>query len=126
MMGVNAIRSMSRRVASLCALLCKLGGGLALTGFHYSAVTQTMTSMPESPSKYFWSTGYAWGVCRQNAGGSGRSEVCGGSVTITRLHFPMGAISHCRHHHFAKGEKLQCKWNTHPVESENPSNLSSL
>ena len=35
---------------------------LALTGFQYSAVTKTM-ALTERPGRYFWSTGYAWGIC---------------------------------------------------------------
>jgi non-lysosomal glucosylceramidase len=34
---------------------------LALSGFHYSAVDQTM-SITSNPGKYFWSNGYAWGT----------------------------------------------------------------
>ena len=34
---------------------------LALTGFHYSAVTREM-SLAGKPGKLFWSTGYAWGT----------------------------------------------------------------
>jgi uncharacterized protein (DUF608 family) len=35
---------------------------LALTGFHYSAVTQTMT-FDAVEGTHFWSTGHAWGTC---------------------------------------------------------------
>lgn len=35
---------------------------LAWTGFHYSAVTQTMTLAPRAGT-HFWSTGHAWGTC---------------------------------------------------------------
>jgi uncharacterized protein (DUF608 family) len=35
---------------------------LALSGFHYTAVDQTMTFDP-IPGTHFWSTGYAWGLC---------------------------------------------------------------
>jgi uncharacterized protein (DUF608 family) len=39
---------------------------LALTGFHYSAVTQTLkVKAAEQPSKYFWSTGFAYGTLQQ-------------------------------------------------------------
>jgi uncharacterized protein (DUF608 family) len=34
---------------------------LALSGFHYSAVTKTM-SVTGRPGHYFWSNGYAWGT----------------------------------------------------------------
>ena len=36
-------------------------GGLALTGFHYSGVTKTMT-FDAHVGTYFWSNGYAWGT----------------------------------------------------------------
>ena len=35
---------------------------LALTGFHYSAVTGAMT-FRAATGRHFWSTGYAWGTC---------------------------------------------------------------
>jgi uncharacterized protein (DUF608 family) len=39
---------------------------LALTGFHYSAVDQSIEFAPtRRTSEVFWSTGYAWGACRQ-------------------------------------------------------------
>ncbi|MBN1876406.1 MAG: hypothetical protein JXA33_19435 [Anaerolineae bacterium] len=37
---------------------------LALTGFHYSAITQTMTFKAQAGT-FFWANGYAWGTCRQ-------------------------------------------------------------
>jgi non-lysosomal glucosylceramidase len=36
---------------------------VALTGFHYSGVTQTM-EFAAREGKHFWSNGYAWGACR--------------------------------------------------------------
>jgi uncharacterized protein (DUF608 family) len=35
---------------------------VALTGFHYSAVTKSMT-FTSKPGTYFWSNGYSWGTC---------------------------------------------------------------
>jgi hypothetical protein len=46
---------------------------LALTGFQYSAVEQTMT-LRVSPGTHFWSTGRAFGVCRVSAVGQ-RTEM---------------------------------------------------
>ena len=43
---------------------------LALTGFNYSAVTKTMT-LTARPGRYFWSTGFAWGVCVVSRAGEG-------------------------------------------------------
>lgn len=42
---------------------------LALTGFHYSAVTKTLrfASSP-TPCRWFWSNGSAWGLCEQTPG----------------------------------------------------------
>lgn len=42
---------------------------LALTGFHYSAVTQTLEfAASATPCRWFWSTGSAWGMCEQSPG----------------------------------------------------------
>jgi len=42
---------------------------LALTGFHYSAVTQTLRfAASPTPCRWFWSTGTAWGLCEQTPG----------------------------------------------------------
>ncbi len=35
---------------------------LALTGFHYSGVTRTLT-FAANPGRHFWSNGHAWGTC---------------------------------------------------------------
>ncbi len=60
---------------------------LALTGFHYSAVTKTMT-LTDRPGRYFWSTGYAWGVCAVSRTGEQLQaglNVLHGSLTLSRL-----------------------------------------
>ena len=42
---------------------------LALTGFHYSAVTRTLRfAASPAPCRWFWSTGLAWGTCEQIPG----------------------------------------------------------
>jgi uncharacterized protein (DUF608 family) len=38
------------------------GALLALTGFHYSGVDNSMTMKPQDGT-FFWSNGYAWGTC---------------------------------------------------------------
>ncbi|MBM3263040.1 MAG: hypothetical protein FJY97_06380 [candidate division Zixibacteria bacterium] len=43
---------------------------LALSGFHYSAVTGVMT-FTTKPGRYFWSTGHGWGTCEIGAKGKG-------------------------------------------------------
>ena len=50
---------------------------LALTGFHYSAVTREMRFGP-APGRHFWSNGYAWGRC--TIAGDARK---GWTVTLT-------------------------------------------
>ena len=60
---------------------------LALTGFHYSAVTKTMT-LTDRLGRYFWSTGYAWGVCEVSRTGEqlqARLNVLHGSLTLSSL-----------------------------------------
>jgi len=54
---------------------------LALTGFHYSAVTQTLrfAASPE-PCRWFWSSGSAWGTCQQTPG-AGEVRV---TLTVTQ------------------------------------------
>ena len=60
---------------------------LAWTGFHYSAVEGRM-SFAARPGTHFWSTGYAWGTCRQERiDGGMRVElcVCGGELALQRF-----------------------------------------
>jgi hypothetical protein len=62
---------------------------LALTGFQYSAVTGVMEfAGAKKPVTWFWSTGDAWGTCRQTPRG-GRTEVVlrveGGTLRLTEL-----------------------------------------
>lgn len=56
---------------------------LALTGFHYSAVTRTMT-FTASDGTYFWSTGDAWGTCTIT-GQQGDLKVLCGRVEVETL-----------------------------------------
>lgn len=72
----------ARAMASWAAIL-------ALSGFHYSAATATLTfrSTPER-SRMFWSTGYAWGTFAQTPGETGtiaEVAVLGGRLEIRRL-----------------------------------------
>ncbi len=49
---------------------------LALTGFHYDAVTETMTfARMQKAGVWFWSNGSAWGTCEQSPDGGGRVQV---------------------------------------------------
>jgi len=54
---------------------------IALTGFHYSGVTATLTfAGAERHTRMFWSTGDAWGTCEQ------RPTRSGTAVRLTVLH----------------------------------------
>jgi hypothetical protein len=65
------------------------GAVLALTGFHYSGVTGTMRFAPvERPTRWFWSTGDAWGTVElapDDTGITARLQVLGGSVFLRHL-----------------------------------------
>ena len=50
------------------------GAVLASSGFHYSAIDQSM-SFSRFDGSHFWSTGYAWGICSQSSSN--------GSTTVT-------------------------------------------
>jgi uncharacterized protein (DUF608 family) len=57
---------------------------LALTGFHYSAVTETMT-FNAIEGQHFWSNGHAWGTCEIKANKSGVSvilDILGGELKL--------------------------------------------
>jgi len=54
---------------------------LALTGFHYSGVEQSITfAAADAPTQWFWSNGSAWGTIEQQPGADGIA------VTLTVLH----------------------------------------
>ncbi len=56
---------------------------LALTGFHYSAISKTM-SFGAADGTYFWSTGDAWGTCTIS-NGKGEIDVLHGTVDVDRV-----------------------------------------
>ena len=69
---------------------------LALTGFHYDAVAQTLRfrSSPE-PCQWFWSNGSAWGTCRQKPVESGTEvtvQVMFGELKLKRLELSQGGV----------------------------------
>ena len=72
----------ARAMASWAAIL-------ALTGFHYSAVDQTIRfAAPSDARQHFWSTGYGWGTCKLNPNGAGCDvafTVLGGEVQFAEL-----------------------------------------
>ena len=61
----------------------------ALTGFHYSAVTRTMTfAAAPKPTTWFWSTGAAWGTVRQRPTRNGievKLSVLRGRLEVSEL-----------------------------------------
>ena len=57
---------------------------LALSGFHYSAVSGVLTYGSGSGTD-FWSTGDAWGTVRIDAKNEVTLEVLGGEITLSRL-----------------------------------------
>ena len=70
----------ARAMASWAALL-------ALTGFHYSGVERCITFAP-ARGPVFWSTGDAWGRCRQAAEDAGTRveiEVLGGKLALASV-----------------------------------------
>jgi uncharacterized protein (DUF608 family) len=62
---------------------------LALSGFHYSAVSATITFTAQTtPNQLFWSNGNAWGICRQTQLGKGvqvEIEVKDGEIALQVL-----------------------------------------
>ena len=56
-------------------------GILALSEFHYSGVTKSMT-ITAKPGSYFWSNGYAWGTCRVE-GKQATLQVIHGSLPLS-------------------------------------------
>ena len=68
------------------------GSILALTGFHYSGITQTMT-FAAKPGQHFWSNGYAWGTCDiQKAGRALRVELSVLGGTLALHHFNLAGF----------------------------------
>lgn len=60
---------------------------LALSGFHYSAVTGALT-FGNANGRWFWSNGTAWGTCRITGGKVGKQvevQVLHGSLRLARL-----------------------------------------
>jgi hypothetical protein len=60
---------------------------LAWTGFHYSAVTRTLTVGPRR-GRFFWSSGHAWGDYAQAGGQETRTlslRVLEGKIALARV-----------------------------------------
>ncbi len=68
------------------------GAVLALTGFHYSAVTGTMRFAAQ-PGQVFWSTGHAWGTCALTVADAGMHfelTVLYGALPLSRIELDNG------------------------------------
>lgn len=72
----------ARAMASWAAIL-------ALTGFQYSGVEQSMTfACADKVAQTIWSNGYAWGIFRQKPGADGievELKVLGGDLTLRQF-----------------------------------------
>jgi hypothetical protein len=85
---------------------------LAVTGFRYSAVEQTIRfAAAKKPSTVFWSNGYAWGTFRQRPTRGGvrvELKVLHGRVPLRRLDLTgAGSIELRRPRTFAAGQTLR-------------------
>jgi uncharacterized protein (DUF608 family) len=96
----------ARAMASWAAIL-------AITGFHYSAVTKTL-KLASRPGRYPWSTGRAWGDVEIARTGADRRDVRlaltvhGGSVAIEQLAVGGGApIATHRREPLTAGDRLE-------------------
>ena len=86
---------------------------LALTGFRYSAVDQTIRfAAPAAYGHHFWSTGYAWGNCALNPNGAGcevEFTVLGGEVSFAEFALTgLGATRFDQPQVLTKGDTLRC------------------
>ena len=86
---------------------------LALSGFQYSAVDQTIQfGAPSETAGTFWSTGYAWGSCALSMNGAGcdvEFSVLGGSVEFAELSLAgLGAVQFDEPQTLTKGDTLRC------------------
>jgi non-lysosomal glucosylceramidase len=59
---------------------------VALTGFGYDGRSGVLTfARATEPTRWFWSTGGAWGVLHQAPGAAARLDVLAGSVRVDRV-----------------------------------------
>ena len=87
---------------------------LALTGFHYSAVSATIRfAAPDSDRRYVWSSGYAWGSCalRPRDGACDvEFTVLGGEIGFSEFALTgLGAVRFDEPQILAKGDALRCQ-----------------
>jgi hypothetical protein len=86
------------------------GAVLALTGFHYSAVSGTLT-LAARPARSFWASGYAWGSFSVEPSAEGRRvrlDVAEGSIGLTHLRLQgHGEFSWDSRRQLQAGERLE-------------------
>jgi uncharacterized protein (DUF608 family) len=87
---------------------------LALSGFQYSGVTQSMTfAAPEQPAQVFWSNGYAWGSCVRTPSPDGVDvalTVLHGRLSLRRLAIAgVGAAEFEAPREIGAGERLEVR-----------------
>ena len=97
----------ARAMASWAAIL-------ALSGFGYSAVAGSIRfAAPETSTRHFWSTGYAWGSCQLQPNAAGCAvelSVARGEVQFSRLELSgLGAIEFEQAQALGKGDSLSCQ-----------------
>ncbi len=85
---------------------------LALSGFQYSAVDQTISfAAPIADCRHFWSTGYAWGSCALSPNGAGcdvEFSVLGGEVSFSEFTLTgLGAARFDQPQVLSKGDTLR-------------------
>ena len=96
----------ARAMASWAAIL-------ALTGFQYSAVDQSISfSAPSEVRQNFWSNGYAWGSCVLSPNGSNCAvefKVLHGEIQLAQFHLSgLGAAHFDQAQRLKKGDTLHC------------------
>ena len=99
----SVIRSVSRNARSMASW----ASVIALSGFHYSAVDKQM-QFTSAPGTYFWSNGYAWGMCRISDG-EATLEVLRGTLGIERLRIGDVTVK-TKKKQLTAGESETIKW----------------
>jgi len=91
---------------------------LALSGFHYSGVAQSIEfGGAERPGQVFWSNGYAWGLCVQTPTAGDMTvdlTVLHGTLTLRRLSIAgAGAIAFASPRRIGPGEQITVRVERH-------------
>ena len=89
-------------------------GILALTGFQYSAIDQTISfAAPAGDRKHFWSSGYGWGTCALSPNDNGSCDVeftvKGGEIRFAEFQLTdLGTKQFDQTQTLKKGDALRC------------------